>query len=135
MRIMENTKKATTKKEYFAMVRNIVGESNVENKEELFKFIDHEVELLNKKSSKSGETKISKINSPIYESIIEVLTEAGKGMTASELMEDVRLQTYVDGDKIVKMTNQKLSALLTKLKDDKKLNREEIKKKAYFSIA
>jgi hypothetical protein len=132
---MENTKKATTKKEYFAMVRNIVGESNVENKEELFKFIDHEVELLNKKSSKSGETKTSKINSPIYESIIEVLTEAGKGMTASELMEDVRLQTYVDGDKIVKMTNQKLSALLTKLKDDKKLNREEIKKKAYFSIA
>jgi bifunctional DNA-binding transcriptional regulator/antitoxin component of YhaV-PrlF toxin-antitoxin module len=56
-------------------------------------------------------------------------------MTASELMEDDRLKSYVDGDKIVKMTNQKLSALLTSLKNDKKLNREEIKKKAYFSIA
>jgi hypothetical protein len=134
---METTTNTTkvTKKEYFAMIKAIVEASDVANKDEIFKFIDHEVDLLNKKSSKSGNTKTSKINAPICNLIIEVLTEAGKGMTATELMEDERLQTYTDGEKTVKMTNQKLSALLTSLKDDKKLKREEIKKRAYFSIA
>ena len=43
---MENKK--LTKKEYFGVIRNLV----IDN-EELVAFIDHEIELLNKKSSKT----------------------------------------------------------------------------------
>ena len=49
--------KKLTKKEMFAMVIEVVNGVEVENREEMLNFLNHEVELLNKKSSKSGETR------------------------------------------------------------------------------
>ena len=51
-----------TKKEMFAMVIAVVNGSEVENKEEMLGFLNHEVELLEKKNSKSGQTKTQKEN-------------------------------------------------------------------------
>ena len=46
-----------TKKDWFAMVIAVVENAEVENRAEMLEFLNHEVDLLAKKSSKSGETK------------------------------------------------------------------------------
>ena len=63
--------KKMTKKEMFAMVINVVSETEAENKEEMLKFLNHEVELLEKKSGKSGETKTQKENKILMEQLVE----------------------------------------------------------------
>ena len=52
--------KKITKREMFAMVSTVVEKAEVENKAEMLKFIEHEIELLEKKSSKSGQSKPQK---------------------------------------------------------------------------
>jgi vancomycin resistance protein YoaR len=134
---MENAKKVT-KREYFALVKEIVSASGDARAEEINVFIDHEVELLNKKSAKSGSTKTQKTNAAILETIKTVLSEAEKPMTIPELMTDARLATYIDGEETKKMTSQKLSALLTQLGTGEKGTGEVVKtyekKVAYFSL-
>ena len=49
--------KKITKKEMFAMVAKVVENSEAANKAEMLEFIAHAVELLEKKNSKSGQTK------------------------------------------------------------------------------
>lgn len=121
---MENTKKVT-KKEYFAMLKEMVQASKVANKEDMLAFIEHEVELLAKKSAKSGQTKTQKENAVTMEVIVQVLTDFGRPVTVTELMTDTRLGSF---------SNQKLSALLRGLGKEGKVVRTEDKKKAYFSI-
>ena len=114
--------KRITKKEYFAMVAGIVEQANPTNKEELLAFINHEVELLEKKSAKSGQTKIQKENVGIMETISAVLTDMDKPVTITELMKDERLSAY---------TNQKLSALIRQMPNVVKTTD---KKRSYFSL-
>ena len=47
--------KKITKKAYFAMVAEIVDNSNAENKDELMEFIEKQVEALDKKAAKAKE--------------------------------------------------------------------------------
>lgn len=117
--------KRITKKEYFAMVAGVVEQANPTNKEELLTFINHEVELLEKKSAKSaksGQTKTQKENVGIMETISEVLADMGKPVTITELMKDERLSAY---------SNQKLSALVRQMPNVVKTTE---KKKSYFSL-
>ena len=114
--------KRITKKEYFAMVAGVVEQANPTNKEELLAFINHEVELLEKKSAKSGQTKTQKENVGIMETISEVLADMGKPVTITELMKDERLSAY---------SNQKLSALVRQMPNVVKTTE---KKKSYFSL-
>lgn len=112
-----------TKREYFAMVAGVVEGANPANKDELLAFINHEVELLDKKSAKSGQTKTQKENVGIMEVIAEVLADMGKPVTITELMKDARLSTY---------SNQKLSALVRQMPNVVKTTD---KKKSFFSLA
>lgn len=134
---MANTK--ITKKEYFAIVKGIVEKSGVENKADIIAFLDHEVELLDKKSGKSKATPTQAANAVTLDVIKEVLGGLDKPVTITELLADARLQSYTettkDGDKVIAMTNQKLSSLVKKLVDAKEVVRTEEKKKAYFSLA
>lgn len=129
-----------TKRDWFTIVRDIVVASDYADKEGVLTFLNREVELLDKKSIKSKETKTQKANMAILSTIKEVLAEQEEPVTITELMEDERLATYTeetkDGSKQVKMTNQKLSSLVRKLVvDTKEVVRTENKKKAYFSLA
>lgn len=128
-----------TKKEYFAIVKNIVEASSADNKADIVAFLDHEVELLNKKSGKSKATPTQAANAVTLNVIKEVLGELDKPATITELLTDVRLQSYTettkDGEKVIAMTNQKLSSLMKKLVDSGEVVRTEEKKKAYFSLA
>lgn len=114
--------KKMTKKEYFAVLAEVVANSDMENKEGALAFIAHEVELLEKKSAKSGQTKTQKENVGIMETISEVLADMGKPVTITELMKDERLSAY---------SNQKLSALVRQMPNVVKTTE---KKKSYFSL-
>ena len=119
--------KKITKRERFANLYAIVEQSNAENKADLLGFIDHEVELLEKKSSKTTMTATQKANLEIMETIKEVLADKPNS-TVSELIKDERLSAY---------TNQKISALLRLLGDDgtKEVVKTTDKKVSRFSLA
>jgi hypothetical protein len=117
--------KKMTKKEYFAILKAMVEQSDMDNKEGAIAFIDHEVELLNKKSAKSGETKTQKENAEILVKIKAALVEVGKPVTITELQgASAEMAQY---------SNQKLSALLKKLVDNGEVVKTTEKKKSYFS--
>jgi hypothetical protein len=90
---MTNSTVKVTKKDYFNMVAKIVEASDTANKADILAFINHELELLQKKSNKSGNTKTQVANEKIYVTIKEVLADLNKAVTISELMVDTRLQT------------------------------------------
>jgi predicted transcriptional regulator len=89
-------------------------------------FCQHEIELLNKKNSKtSGKlTKTQKENEAIKAEILEGLE--GK-MTITEMTKNI---PAIEG-----MTNQKVSALVRQLVKEEKVVRTEEKGRAYFEIA
>ena len=121
---MEKTKKMT-KRDYFSKLIEIVEGANVDNSAEIVNFLNNEIKLLNKKSN--VKTTTQKENEVLMEVVFNVLAEVGKPMTVSELMSA--------NEEVGAMSNQKVSALLKKLKEDERVVRVEDKKKAYFSIA
>lgn len=121
---MANSK--MTKKDWFATIRAMVEGSGNEREDEILAFIDHEVELLEKKSSKSGQTKTQKENVEVVAKIENALREVSKAVTITEL------QTA--SEEMGAYSNQKLSALLKQMVSKGTVVRTEDKKKAYFSL-
>ena len=115
--------KRITKKDKFEMVKEIVLATNVENKDELVEFIDHEVELISKK--RNGQTANQKANEGIMDAIYEVLANAGDKMTATEVA-----NAGIEGV----TSNQKASALLKKMVDAGRVEKIVEGKKSYFII-
>ena len=118
--------KKMTKKEYFAVLAEVVANSDMENKEGALAFIAHEVELLEKKSAKSGQTKTQKENAEILVKIKAELAEVGKAVTITELQ--------AASDEMAQYSNQKLSALLKKLVESGEVVKTTEKKKSYFAV-
>lgn len=87
-------------------------------------FLRHESEMASKRNSSKGMTKTQKDNEPIKETILAILENADSGMTVKELIATDELCNY---------TPQKISALLTLLRKEKKVRRDYQKKIAYFS--
>lgn len=110
-----------TKKDLFLEVREVVT-----GNEELVAFIDHELELLNKKTS-TKSTKVNEEQVALMEKIVNALNEIGRSVTISELQkENAEMAEY---------SNQKLSAMLKKLVDNKQVTKMVDKKKSYFMVA
>ena len=125
---MENTSNSTkvTKRERFSQLMEIVKASNVENSAELVAFIEHEVELLTKKNSRSGKpTKTQVENETIKNTILDTLQTIGKPVTVTQLLATDEL----DG-----LSNQKVSALLTQLRKSGEVVRTIEKKVAFYSL-
>jgi HSP90 family molecular chaperone len=119
--------KKMTKKEWFAVLASVVEASEMENKTEALAFINHEVELLEKKSAKSSQTKTQKENVEVMEKIKSALGEVGKAVTITELQ--------AASAEMAEYSNQKLSALLKKLVESGEIVKTTEKKKSYFSLA
>ena len=115
-----------TKREYFTILANTIKGIEMENKEEILAFIEHEIELLNKKHSKSGNSKTQKENIAIMETIVSALETVGRPVTITELQKEV--------ESMSEYSNQKLSALLKKLVAEVRVVISTDKKKSYFSI-
>lgn len=113
--------KKVTKKDMFKMIMEET------DNQEIIKFCQHEIELLERKSSKSSQTKTQVENEKIKVVILESLAKVAKPVTISELQE-------LDSE-MAQFSNQKLSALLRALKEEGKVVRTEDKKKARFSVS
>lgn len=110
-----------TKREFFGEIREIVKENT-----ELVAFIDHELELLDKKTN-AKSTKVNTEQVELMEKIVNALNEIGRSVTISELQkENAEMAEY---------SNQKLSAMLKKLVDNKQVTKMIDKKKSYFMVA
>ena len=126
---MENTSNSTkvTKRERFAQLMEIVKASDVESSAELVTFIEHEVELLTKKNSRSGKpTKTQVENETIKTQIVSILERVGKPMTVTQLLAE---------NELANLSNQKISALLTQLRKSGEVVRTTEKKVAFYSLA
>ena len=109
-----------TKREFFGEIREIVKENT-----ELVEFIDHELELLDKKTS-AKSTKVNTEQVELMGKIVNALNKIGRSVTISELQkENAEMAEY---------SNQKLSAMLKKLVDNKQVKKMIDKKKSYFKI-
>lgn len=106
---------------------------------DMAEFIDHEIELLNRKTSKSASiTPAQKDSVALTELIKDALAECEneQGMTVGELMKVPTIAQYVCFDGKAP-SSQKLTALLSKLapkEGDGDLIREVVKKVAYFRL-
>ena len=110
-----------TKREFFGEIREIVKENT-----ELVEFIDHELELLDKKTS-AKSTKANTEQVELMGKIVNALNKIGRSVTISELQkENAEMAEY---------SNQKLSAMLKKLVDNKQVTKMIDKKKSYFMVA
>lgn len=123
---MEELKvKKATKKEMF---RKLIELAQENERTDLIEFCEHEIELLNKKASTSGQTKTQAENEKIKVVIAEELTRIARAVTISELIKE--------SESLGQYSNQKLSALLKQMvENDKTVTKIIDKKKSLFTIA
>ena len=121
--------KKITKKEKFEMVKALIADHT-----DLVEFIDHEIELLSRKASKSAtQTPAQKDALAVSEIIKDILAECKdeNGMTVGALLKDERVATYkkADGNSV---SSQMVTSIFTKNPTDFK--RTLVKKVAYYSL-
>lgn len=112
--------KKMTKIQMFEAIKAAVADN-----EDFVSFIDHEIELLNKKASNKKATKTQVENEGFKAEIMAVLTSEGATVT------EIQSKSEVLGG----LSNQRVSALLRLLKEDGKVVRTTDGKKTLFSVA
>ena len=116
--------KKLTKKDHFNALKSI---PEVAQNEVLVAFIDHEIELLNRKNSTAtGEKKLTATqvaNEELKTAILEGMTPK-RLYTITELMKEI--------PECAELTNQKISAIVRQMVKEKTVNRIEDKRKALF---
>lgn len=116
--IMTNVK--MTKKDYFKALLEVEG---VKANENFVAFINHEIELLEKKNGNRKPTKTQEENENIKELILNVAVQP---MTVTEIMKAIQPSVEIE------LTNQKVSALANKLVTDGFMTKTTEKRKSYF---
>lgn len=111
-----------TKKDYFGVLKGLAEEAG---NEAAVAFCEKEIERLANK--KVAQTKTQKENEGLVEVIYEALAEVGAPVTITDL------QKANEG--LAEYSNQKISALMKKLVEAKRVTKVIDKKKSYFSIA
>lgn len=122
---MTNTKKMT-KRNYFEILRASYP-TDAENYADVIAFIDHELELLERKNSAEKKpTAMQVANKAVQEVILDC-------------MEQDTLYTITDMIKafpvLADMTNQKVSALVRQLVENGSVEKVVDKRKSYFRLA
>ena len=113
---------AKTKREYFNELKAIVSDNDA-----LVAFINHELELLDKKNSAPKNPTAKQIENEKVKDYI--LAHLVKPMTISEMLKDFL------ADYPTELSNQRVSAIVKQLVEDNAVVRTVEKRKAYFSIA
>ena len=110
-----------TKKEMFTMIK-----AQVKDNAEMVAFIDHEIELLDKKASNKKATKTQEANIGIKSTILAVL-EGAKPMTVTEMQGA--------SAELGELSNQKVSALVRQLVEAGEVVKTIDKKVSRFSLS
>lgn len=114
-----------TKMDWFNAIATIIEASEASNKTEALDFINREKALLDKKKASAKKSKTSAENDALKEVIKTALVEVAKAVTISELQKEC--------DELAEYSNQKLSALMNGMAKNGVIQKEMVKKKAYFS--
>jgi hypothetical protein len=115
--------KKMTKRDYFAILRAAYPQTKADYAE-VIKFIDHEVELLEKKNSADKKPTAQQVaNKSTQQAIYEGMI-SGKSYTITDLIKDI--------PECADLTNQRVSALVRQMIAEGKVERFEDKRKAYF---
>ena len=118
---MEKTKKIT-KRDHFNALLNI---EDVKSNAALVEFINHEIDLLNRKNSTEKKPTATQVaNEGIKKTIMGVLCGADEPMTVTDIMKS--------SEELSDLSNQKISALLRGLIDEGKVEKSVDKRKSYF---
>ena len=118
------TERKITKRERFAEIIEIATELG---REDLVDFCNHEIELLDKKASKSGESKSKKENEELMNILYEELVGIGKAVTITEFMK--ASPTSVERE----LSNQKITSLFSKMVGTR-VEKVVLKGKSYYSV-
>lgn len=124
MKGIDTMTKKMTKKDYFEILKGAYPK-DANNYNEVIEFINHEIELLEKKSSQAKKQPTAQqIENENFTSIIkEVLQASEEALTISEIQErDSRLPA----------SNQRMSRLLNNLVESNVLEKTYLKRKPYF---
>ena len=114
---MESVKKVT-KKEYYVMLKEVVENSNSENKDELVEFIEKQITLLDNKAAKAKERAAEKrAEGDELRSLVEA-TLTDEYQTIADITEQI------DNEDV---TKAKVTARLTQLVKDGLAVKEEAK--------
>lgn len=115
----------TTKVEMFNAIKEIV-----KGNAEMVEFIDHEIELVQKKNSRKSNTPTpkQKENIVILDEIKTVLANAEQGLSVTEIA------IVLNVDRETPLSNQRVSALLKKLVDGGVAEKVYDKRVAKFSL-
>lgn len=89
-------------------------------------YATHEIELLNKKGASKTETKTQKENAKIMENIVAIM----RGLD-----EPISIKEFAEKFPEVAISNQKMTALFTKLVNSEILKRDNSKKIATYVIS
>lgn len=116
-----------TKKEWYEELISMVEEMNISDskRKDATKFLTHELDLLNRKSSKTTPTKKQRENTELKDAIVEVL---------SSYSDPVSFADFKTNSALPPMSDQKLSALLRQLVTEMKVIRTEEKRHPFYSI-
>lgn len=112
-----------TKREMFVAIREVV----IDN-EEMVAFIDHEIEILNKRKSEKKPTATQLENKHLKEVILAYLTDIGTEKCIKELQAEV--------PELTPLSNQRVSRLLSDLigTESGQVCRTVKKRVPYFSV-
>ena len=120
------TTKKMTKKDYFNALLNIPA---VGTNDELVAFIEHELELLERKSEKKSENKKPTATQIENEKLKDAIMEYMKPEVAYTIKEMLENIEECDG-----FSTPKMSALLHSLAKEEKVERVEEKRKIYWKL-
>lgn len=113
-------KNEKTIKEMFIEVAEVLRDESI-GREDLAKFIDGRIEILDNKTASKKTTEKQKENETIKASLLDTIGD--RKVTVGELVKETGY------------SSQKLSALLSQMVKAGTVNREMEKKIAYFSVA
>ena len=121
---MTTTNKKITKRDRFNALLSL---SEVQANADLVAFIEHEIELLDKKNSSEKKlTAQQTANEGIKDAIVEGMKE-NRLYTVTEIIKEVA--------ECNELTNQRVSALLRQLISEGKVVKTVDKRKSYFQLA
>lgn len=118
---MANEKKMTKRE----MFESLLKLSAVQADPKMVEFINHELELLNRKNSAEKKPTAQQVaNEATKQAILDGM-EPNRLYTVTEIIKEI--------PECAELSNQKVSALLRLLKDECKVIKTEDKRKSYFS--
>ena len=116
--------KKITKKEMFARIKEVVADYP-----EMVAFIDHEVELINKKNSAERKPTANQLENEKIKTYLLDHMDKQKEYTATQLIKEVLADTVWKDLSVSRVT-----AIVTQLVEDNSLVRDYKKRVAYFSL-